>query len=270
MLRDNVVASELSDDTIPANSTHHRSLDPAMVLGARRGFEGLITNRGRTRDRTRVPTSAAHRRTLAAAQVARSSPLHVGIAESVDQIGAANRLIGERYAWRGYNLEALDYQGISRRRNRPRREITFFAAEHLTTLGTVTLRLDGPDGLSAEATHGDTMQDARAPDRCLGELTRLAVADGVDSRLVLASLFGLVYAIGRFVHGVTDVFIEVNPRHVAFYSRALGFVAVGEERICARVGAPSVLLHLDVEILDEQLGFADMPELEEPAIRYGT
>ncbi len=139
-----------------------------------------------------------------------------------------------------------------------------------TTLGTITLRLDGPGGLSAEATHGDTMQDVRAEDRRLGELTRLAVAEGVDSRLVLASLFGLVYAVGRMVHGVTDVFIEVNPRHVAFYSRALGFVVLGDERICARVGAPSVLLHLDVEILDEQLGFADATPAEEPVMRYGT
>ena len=72
------------------------------------------------------------------------------------------------------------------------------------------------------------------------------------------------------VHGVTDVFIEVNPRHVAFYSRALGFVVLGDERICARVGAPSVLLHLDVEILDEQLGFSDGKPAEEPVMRYGT
>ena len=55
---------------------------------------------------------------------------------------------------------------------------------------------------------------------------------------------------------MTDAFIEVNPRHVAFYSRALGFTVASEARFCERVRAPSVLLHLDVETLDEQLGFA--------------
>ena len=46
---------------------------------------------------------------------------------------------------------------------------------------------------------------------------------------MLASLFGLVYTVGRVTHGVTDVFIEVNPRHAGFYSRVLGFVVAAGE-----------------------------------------
>ena len=30
-------------------------------------------------------------------------------------------------------------------------------------------------------------------------------------------MFGIIYGIGRVVHGVTDVLIEVDPPHVAFY-----------------------------------------------------
>jgi hypothetical protein len=36
--------------------------------------------------------------------------------------------------------------------------------------------------------------------------------------------------------------IEVNPRHVAFYGRALRFEPIGSERMNRRVDAPAILL----------------------------
>src|SRR5438105_1515014 len=81
--------------------------------------------------------------------------------------------------------------------------------------------LDGPDGLLAERMHEGIIAEARANGCRDCEVTRLAVADGVDSRNVLALLLSLSHLVARQVHEVTDVFIEVNPRHVAFYSRAL-------------------------------------------------
>lgn len=274
MFRENVANSGASESEASVSVMHPNKhagvVGHSMVAGACRGFEGLMINRGRARGPNRGAQSAAHGHAVGAIEHARSNALHVGIAQSVDQIDAANRLIGRRYAWRGYSLEALETTGRSTRHEAAHHEIMFFAAEPQSTLGTITLRLDGPHGLSAEATHGETMQDVRTGGRRLGELTRLALAERVDSRSVLASLFGLVYAVGRLVHGVTDVFVEVNPRHVAFYSRALGFVPVGEEKFCERVRAPSVLLHLDVEILDEQLGFADAQMAGQPEMRYGT
>ena len=36
--------------------------------------------------------------------------------------------------------------------------------------------------------------------------------------------------------------IEVNPRHVPFYRRALGFEPIGPERTNRKVNAPAVLL----------------------------
>ena len=121
------------------------------------------------------------------------------------------------------------------------------------TLGTLTLRLDGPHGLRAEGAHGDVVQGVRVAGKRVCELTRLAVADGATSRAVLAALFNLAYAAADTLHGVTDVFIEVNPRHVAFYSRILGFVAVTGETFCERVRAPSVLLHVEMTALGGRL-----------------
>jgi len=49
------------------------------------------------------------------------------------------------------------------------------------------------------------------------------------------------------LHQCTDVLIEVNPRHVKFYQRMLGFKRVGAERLDPEVNAPAVLLRLDLD-----------------------
>jgi len=84
-------------------------------------------------------------------------------------------------------------------------------------------------------------------------LVRLAVATEADSRRVLTSLIQWAYALGQAVYHLTDVFIEVNPRHVAYYQRFFGFMAAGTEKLCARVAAPSVLLRLETADLERRL-----------------
>jgi hypothetical protein len=87
---------------------------------------------------------------------------------------------------------------------------------------------------------------------------------------VLASLFYLAHAVGRTVHDVTDVFIEVNPRHVAFYSRVLGFVVAAGEKFCERVRAPSVLLQLELEALELRLGLLNVAGLMRPLVAHAA
>ena len=48
------------------------------------------------------------------------------------------------------------------------------------------------------------------------------------------------------VHRCNDVLIEVNPRHVRFYERMLGFAQAAEERLDPEVNAPAVLMRLDL------------------------
>jgi hypothetical protein len=74
-------------------------------------------------------------------------------------------------------------------------------------------------------------------------------------------LFSLAHAVGRTTHDVTDVLIEVNPRHVGFYSRVLDFTIAAGEKFCERVHAPSVLLQLEIEALEERVGLLDVAAL---------
>ena len=66
------------------------------------------------------------------------------------------------------------------------------------------------------------------------------------------------------MHNISDVFIEVNPRHVSFYTRVLGFVVAAGEKVCERVCAPSVLLRLELDALEDRLKRVGLGQLVPP------
>jgi hypothetical protein len=192
--------------------------------------------------------------------------MRVAVARSREELDAARGLVYRRYRWRGYAIDipGCDLQGRDADAS-SRREITIIAAAgDAGTIGTCTLGFDGPRGLHADASYGDVIQKTRDAGRRVGEITRLAV-DSADSKAVLASLFNLAYVTGKAVGDVTDVFIEVNPRHVLFYARMLGFAVAGGERVCRRAGAPSVLLHVEMEALAARLEDLSRRTLAQPA-----
>jgi hypothetical protein len=168
--------------------------------------------------------------------------LATAIARSPDEQRAAAALVEARYAARGYLLKSDD-AGL-------RAGVTLIAAEREAIVGTLTVRLDGPEGLAADRSYGETIDAVRRARGGVCELTRLALARGSDSRSVLSALFGSAYVVARRLHRATDAFVEVNPRHVAFYRALFGFVVAAGQRMCPRVMAPGVLLRLEIERLE--------------------
>ena len=188
----------------------------------------------------------------------------VGVVGSREELDAAHSLVYRRYRSRGYEIDTpADDCGRAGADGASRREVTIVAAAADAMIGTCTLGFDGPQGLRADATYGDVIRTARAAGRRVGEITRLAV-DATDSMAVLASLFNLAFVAGKAIGDVTDVFVEVNPRHVLFYTRLLGFKVAADERICERAGAPAVLLHVEMSALAgrlEELSRRALPEV---------
>ena len=185
--------------------------------------------------------------------------VQVRLACDLDDQAAADRLVAMRYAWRGYATDAMPDKPPSTEGRSPDSS-TLLAYRGDRLVGTITLGLDGHSALFAANAHPAIVDAIKRGGRRVVELTRLAVRDTVDSRMVLAELFRAAYCIGRLVHGATDALIEVNPRHAGFYSRVFGFVRLGDEWLCARVNAPAVLMHLDVSKLDLRLGLAARPQ----------
>jgi hypothetical protein len=236
--------SHLSGTFSAYSHNDNTEMNSANLQEVRPQFE-CIVRRARARD---------------AATLRFDGALSAAIACSPEELKAAAALVDARYGGRGYRVSAEDGE------RHP--GITLIATEGDTIIGTLTVRLDGPQGLSADENYGDAIDAARRSGRGVCEMTRLAVDPSADSRSVLAALFGLGYVVCRRLHGADDIFVEVNPRHAVFYRRLFGFVTAAGKSICPRVMAPAVLLRLELErfeVMLSELGSLTASFLGSPA-----
>ncbi len=148
-------------------------------------------------------------------------------------------LIQRRYAWRGYSATPLENDSTQR--------VTLSACSSETTVATLTVGVDSADGLYVGRLYSDVVERLRGEGRKLCEFTKFAVEESVRSHSVLGAIFHVASMFIINLHRCSDALIEVNPRHVAFYRRMLGFKIEAGERIDHEVNAPAVLMRLDLE-----------------------
>lgn len=145
----------------------------------------------------------------------------------------ASLLVQQRYAKRGYRALTTPANP---------NVWTFAAYDEGRLAGTITVRLDSVEGVAADGLYQREIDAIRRTRHRICEFTRLAVNATRRSQPVLAGLFHTVYLFAWRIHKFDYVVIEVNPRHVGFYRRSLGFQVIGSERDNPRVGAPAVLM----------------------------
>lgn len=168
----------------------------------------------------------------------------IRLANSDGQRSTASYLIEKMYAWRGYAAS-----GPIRAPNR----ITLVASDTDKALATISVGFDDGEGLVVEDLYSEEIARLRDGGGRLCEFTKLAVDRTEQSRDVLAMMFHVAYMYARRLHDCTDLVIEVNPRHVKFYERTLGFETCGPARLCPRVGAPAILMRLALEHAQQQI-----------------
>ena len=122
---------------------------------------------------------------------------------------------------------------------RPEGRVTLEAVSDQGLLGTLTIAFDSRDGLLVDALRKRDIDSFRVSGRRVSEVSRLAIAPEHRSKDLLASMFHAAYVHLRPIHRAQDLFIEVNPRHAAFYKRMMGFRQLGDVHTCPRVGAPA-------------------------------
>ena len=169
---------------------------------------------------------------------------NIRVALSADRHADTGALVRRMYAWRGYAFESGAASAD---------KVTLYAETGGELVGTMSLCLDRGDLLPADENFRDRLAPLRIEGRRLCEPSRLAIDTGMSKR-VFAALIHISYLYAGDLHGFTDYVIEVNPRHVAFYQRMLGFADFGGERACSRVGAPAVLLRLPLDEMGAQIG----------------
>jgi hypothetical protein len=129
-------------------------------------------------------------------------------------------------------------------------------------MATISIGFDSGEGLLVDGLYKEEIDVLRANGAKVCEFTKLAVDGAIRSKRVLATLFHIAYIYSHKMNGFSDLFIEVNPRHVRFYEQMLGFRQFGPERLNPRVNAPAVLLRLEFAHLATQLArFAGKPDL---------
>lgn len=172
----------------------------------------------------------------------------VRLADSTQQRSKASMLINSMYSWRGYTTDGLELP----QQHSPD-SITLEASTGNRLFGTLTLGLDSEDGLLADGLYQQEIDILRSQGRRVCEITKLAFNPKYSSKEAIASLFHLAYIYAHNIYNATDLLIEVNPRHISFYVRRMGFEQIGEVRTCSRVDAPAVLLQLDLKYSAEQI-----------------
>ena len=164
--------------------------------------------------------------------------LTIRAADSEGHRSAAHVLVSRMYARRGYSTAPLGEPQPGR--------VTLIGEDHDVARGTITIGFNDAQPLLADECFRDVLSGLRRQGLVLCEFIKLAV-DGVGrSRRVLASLFHSAFLYAHEIASCDRVVIEVNPRHVRFYEKMLGFAVLAGERLNHRVNAPAVLMSLDL------------------------
>ena len=183
----------------------------------------------------------------------RAMRLEAFVAREPGHLAEARALVKKRYDRVGYVMPEEDgapFPDAARACHYP----TIIARSSIGTVGSVTMGVDSPAGLLTDRSNKREVDAIRAEGGRSCELVRLALDDAADTKAVLASLFQCIYTLCWRIYDVTDVLIEVIPRHVPFYRRVLGFTQAAEERLCARIGGvPVVLMRLNRGDLEKRL-----------------
>lgn len=186
---------------------------------------------------------------------ASGQPFRIRTADSYVSRQSASQLLKRRYGWRGYSVVSLPNDQTANR-------ITLTATDRNVTIGTITVGLDGHEGMNCEDVFEPEVTALRERGLRLCEFTKLAVDPVCSTKRVLAALFHVAYIVAHSIRRYDMLLMEVNPRHVRYYERMLGAKVMGEERINRSVNAPAVLLSLPFRHITEQIAkFAGHPEL---------
>jgi hypothetical protein len=174
------------------------------------------------------------------AQVTREDQFKIRLAHNDERTRDAKFFVEKRYGEAGYHGKGSPIHSSCPE------SITLATYHGDHVIGTMTLGFDVGNGLLADGLYKAEIDVLRARGGSIAEITKFALDTKMTSKRFLAAMFNVAYIYLCNLWRYTDLVIEVNPSHSAFYIRMLGFEEIGSERICPRVNAPAVLLWLNL------------------------
>jgi len=149
---------------------------------------------------------------------------------------AAEALMARKYAECGYGEGHRLPTGCD----------TFIAVAGCTLVGTLSLAIDGADGLPSDRIFQDELDRFRASGASLCELTRFVVDRPSPSITILCKLLAAIPGHVMRNYDCTDVVITADARHRGFYRRKWGFECVGPAKLSTVSGVVSQLMRVPV------------------------
>lgn len=177
--------------------------------------------------------------------------IEVKIASTPEEWEAAFRLVRKNYVESGYEAPSSKPLRFTPYHALP--DTTVFIAKcEGEVVATFSLVADGkPLGLPLDALYEEEVGRLRSEGRHLGEVTSLA-ASGLSQREFIQVFSALIRLMCQYHlrQGGDTWLITVNPKHRAFYTKTLGFVALGPCRAYAAVaGAPAEAYWMDRSLM---------------------
>jgi hypothetical protein len=183
-----------------------------------------------------------------ASAVLDGSALEYALACDTASLDAAFRLTHDQYVRQGYMSPHPSGRRLSLYHALPTTKV-FVVRLGGRVVGTISLIEDSPLGLPMEELYGAEVARLREQRRRVSEVSALAM-DADSQRHGTLAVLGLIRMAELYAAEAAwldDTCISVNPRHVGFYRKFLGFEPIGPRRSYHRVnGAPAEALRLDL------------------------
>jgi hypothetical protein len=123
---------------------------------------------------------------------------------------------------------------------------TFVAVSGGNLVGTLSLAVDGVEGLPSDRIFQRELDQIRASESRLCELTRFVIDLPSPSMTILSMLFAVIHDHGLRHYDCTDLIITADSRHRGFYRRMWGFECVGSAKVNPLSGVVSQLMRVRV------------------------
>lgn len=163
--------------------------------------------------------------------------IDIKIVNSISEFKEAEKLVSKMYSWRNYNISETNFNYIH--------DSTVFNSYYNNELlSTFRLKLDNGN-LYSDIQYSDAVSSLRQLDRKICEISNLAVSKVIHSKEYILIQFFIIY-LSCLLNNINSIIIEINPRHETYYNKLLGFEVL-KSGYCERVGAPGILMHLDLD-----------------------
>ena len=182
-------------------------------------------------------------------EVKKNRKLVISPVQSLDEFLASFELLYKQYLKYGYAKKNSYGLRFSLRDLLPE-TMTFVARDGKKLVGTVSIISNSVAGLPSKAIFKKEVEKLELGGKIIAEGTRFACVDDASSKGLNSTAFNLLKWFFQWgqVRKVHDLILVINPRHLVFWEKILGFEVLAEQEDYVYAnGAPGILMRYNVE-----------------------